>query len=81
VKNIGDGVQDFFYEPYMGLMQSPTDFGIGVVKGTGTVASSLIQHHYLSASHNRESSSWRSVWNHHFHCHHRYHPTYSNFKV
>ena len=39
MKNIGDGVQDFFYEPYLGLQQSPTDFVIGVGKGTGSKAS------------------------------------------
>ena len=38
VKNIGDGVQDFFYEPYLGLQQSPTNFVIGVGKGTGSKA-------------------------------------------
>ena len=36
LKNIGDGVQDFFYEPYLGLQQSPTNFVIGVGKGTGS---------------------------------------------
>ena len=34
VKNIGGGVQNFFYEPYEGALQSPKDFVIGIGKGT-----------------------------------------------
>ena len=33
-KNIGSGVQDFFYEPYQGLMHSPKGFAIGAARGT-----------------------------------------------
>lgn len=36
-KNIGGGVQDFFYEPYTGLMESPMSFAKGVTKGTGSL--------------------------------------------
>lgn len=31
---VGDGMYDFFYEPFNGLMASPQDFGKGVAKGT-----------------------------------------------
>ena len=33
-KNIGSGVQDFFYEPYQGLMLSPKAAAIGAARGT-----------------------------------------------
>ena len=33
VRNVGGGVQDFFYEPYQGLVQSPQDFLLGIKKG------------------------------------------------
>jgi len=34
VKNLGAGVMDFFYEPALGLVRSPKDFGAGLAKGT-----------------------------------------------
>ena len=36
-RNIGNGVQDFFYEPYLGLVQSPEEFLIGVKNGTSSL--------------------------------------------
>ena len=29
----GNGVEAFFYEPYKGLVQSPSDFVLGIGKG------------------------------------------------
>eukprot|EP00468_Gymnochlora_sp_CCMP2014_P003427 CAMPEP_0167746448 /NCGR_PEP_ID=MMETSP0110_2-20121227/3718_1 /TAXON_ID=629695 /ORGANISM="Gymnochlora sp., Strain CCMP2014" /LENGTH=3805 /DNA_ID=CAMNT_0007631213 /DNA_START=35 /DNA_END=11452 /DNA_ORIENTATION=- len=40
VGNLGEGVIDFFYEPAMGLVSSPQDFGRGLARGT----SSLLKH-------------------------------------
>jgi hypothetical protein len=37
VRNIGNGVQDFFYEPYLGLVQSPEEFLIGIKNGTSSL--------------------------------------------
>ncbi|GBG24825.1 Vacuolar protein sorting-associated protein 13A [Hondaea fermentalgiana] len=34
VQNLGAGVLDFFYEPALGLVRSPKDFGAGLAKGT-----------------------------------------------
>jgi hypothetical protein len=34
-RNLGEGVKEFFYEPYEGLMQSPEAFVAGLGKGTG----------------------------------------------
>ncbi len=34
VQNLGAGVLDFFYEPALGLVRSPKDFGAGIAKGT-----------------------------------------------
>jgi len=34
ISSLGTGVQDFFYEPSQGLVQSPMAFGRGVAKGT-----------------------------------------------
>jgi len=34
VSNLGAGVLDFFYEPALGLVRSPKDFGAGIAKGT-----------------------------------------------
>jgi hypothetical protein len=36
-RNVGNGVQDFFYEPYLGLVQSPEDFLIGIKNGTSSL--------------------------------------------
>jgi hypothetical protein len=36
-KNIGAGVEDFFYEPYQGAMQSPKDFITGLRRGAGSL--------------------------------------------
>eukprot|EP00742_Colponemidia_sp_Colp-10_P011678 GILJ01013009.1.p1 GENE.GILJ01013009.1~~GILJ01013009.1.p1 ORF type:complete len:1942 (-),score=279.50 GILJ01013009.1:31-5289(-) len=40
VAHLGTGMKDFFYEPALGLITSPTHFGFGVFKGT----SSLVRH-------------------------------------
>jgi len=40
-KNIGNGVSDFFYEPYMGIMESPQAFIFGIGKGTGALLSGV----------------------------------------
>jgi len=42
VKNIGGGVQDFFYEPYEGALQSPKDFVVGLGKGTTGLVTSVV---------------------------------------
>jgi hypothetical protein len=34
VSNLGTGVKDFFYEPAMGIVESPAAFGKGLAKGT-----------------------------------------------
>jgi len=34
VSNLGTGVKDFFYEPAMGIVESPAAFGKGIAKGT-----------------------------------------------
>jgi hypothetical protein len=34
VTNLGSGLRDLFYEPALGLVQSPEAFGAGVAKGT-----------------------------------------------
>jgi hypothetical protein len=34
VNNLGSGVRDFFYEPAMGIVKSPQDFGEGIARGT-----------------------------------------------
>jgi hypothetical protein len=48
--NIGGGVQDFFYEPYTGLMTSPTDFLKGVGKGTKGLLTGITSGVVTSAS-------------------------------
>lgn len=40
-KKIGSGVEDFFYEPYQGLMESPTGFVTGIGKGTSRLISGV----------------------------------------
>ena len=42
VSNIGNGVQDFFYEPYQGMVQSPIAFIKGVHKGTSSLVSGVV---------------------------------------
>eukprot|EP01038_Epipyxis_sp_PR26KG_P008440 gene8440-11417_t len=42
VKNIGNGVQDFFYEPYLGLMESPKQFALGLKRGTGSLITGVV---------------------------------------
>mmetsp|Transcript_8328 Transcript_8328/g.12416 ORF Transcript_8328/g.12416 Transcript_8328/m.12416 type:complete len:461 (+) Transcript_8328:401-1783(+) len=42
MRNIGGGVQDFFYEPAAGLVQSPLDFIKGVSTGTTSLVSGVI---------------------------------------
>eukprot|EP01041_Mallomonas_annulata_P001683 gene1683-3255_t len=41
-RNIGNGVQDFFYEPYQGLVQSPQEFVIGLGKGTSSLVAGVV---------------------------------------
>lgn len=41
-RNIGLGVQDFFYEPYQGLVQSPQDFVIGIGRGTSSLVAGVV---------------------------------------
>ena len=41
-RNIGEGLQDFFYEPYQGLVQSPQDFVIGLGKGTSSLVAGVV---------------------------------------
>jgi hypothetical protein len=40
-KKIGSGVEDFFYEPYQGLMESPRGFVTGIGKGTRKLISGV----------------------------------------
>ena len=42
VRNVGGGVQDFFYEPYQGLVQSPHDFLIGIQRGTSSLLAGVV---------------------------------------
>jgi hypothetical protein len=42
VRNVGSGVQDFFYEPYQGLVQSPQDFLIGIQRGTSSLLAGVV---------------------------------------
>lgn len=37
VSNLGTGVKDFFYEPAMGIVESPAAFGRGLAKGTASL--------------------------------------------
>lgn len=41
-RNVGSGVQDFFYEPYQGLVQSPQDFLIGIQRGTSSLLAGVV---------------------------------------
>lgn len=41
-RNIGSGVQDFFYEPYEGLLLGPQDFVLGIGKGTSSLVSNIV---------------------------------------
>lgn len=36
-KNIASGVEDFFYEPYQGMVRSPEEFGRGLARGTASL--------------------------------------------
>ena len=38
-RNVGNGVQAFFYEPARGLVQGPQDFVLGIGKGTSSLVS------------------------------------------
>eukprot|EP00595_Chromulina_sp_UTEXLB2642_P002609 CAMPEP_0196768380 /NCGR_PEP_ID=MMETSP1095-20130614/42684_1 /TAXON_ID=96789 ORGANISM="Chromulina nebulosa, Strain UTEXLB2642" /NCGR_SAMPLE_ID=MMETSP1095 /ASSEMBLY_ACC=CAM_ASM_000446 /LENGTH=304 /DNA_ID=CAMNT_0042137889 /DNA_START=62 /DNA_END=979 /DNA_ORIENTATION=- len=42
-KNIGNGVQDFFYEPYQGAIESPEEFFKGVGRGTGSLVKGVVK--------------------------------------
>ena len=50
VSNIGNGVQDFFYEPYQGMVQSPVAFIQGVHKGTTSLVSGVVSGTLTSAA-------------------------------
>jgi len=39
VNHLGTGVKDFFYEPALAFIKSPTDIGLGVLKGTLSLVS------------------------------------------
>ncbi len=41
-RNVGNGVQAFFYEPYQGLVQSPQDFVLGIGKGTTSLVTGVV---------------------------------------
>jgi hypothetical protein len=41
VRNIGDGVSDFFYEPIAGMKDSPAGFVKGLGKGTSSLMSGV----------------------------------------
>ncbi len=42
VKKLGGGVTDLFYEPYQGAVLSPSDFILGIGKGTTSFASNVV---------------------------------------
>lgn len=42
VRNVGNGVEAFFYEPAQGLVQGPQDFVIGIGKGTSSLVSGVL---------------------------------------
>ena len=50
VSNVGNGVQDFFYEPYQGMVQSPAQFIKGVHKGTTSLVSGVVSGTLSSAA-------------------------------
>ena len=39
LSSLGTGVRDFFYEPALGIVKSPTALGVGMVKGTLSLVS------------------------------------------
>eukprot|EP01032_Pedospumella_encystans_P003247 gene3247-3828_t len=41
LKNVGGGVQAFFYEPYLGVLEGPTGLARGLRKGTGALVSGV----------------------------------------
>jgi hypothetical protein len=41
-RKVGRGVKAFFYEPYLGLVQSPQDFVLGIGKGTSSLVSGVV---------------------------------------
>jgi hypothetical protein len=41
-RNVGNGVQAFFYEPAQGLVQGPQDFVLGIGKGTSSLVSGKV---------------------------------------
>eukprot|EP01117_Protostelium_nocturnum_P009173 TRINITY_DN3284_c0_g1_i3.p1 TRINITY_DN3284_c0_g1~~TRINITY_DN3284_c0_g1_i3.p1 ORF type:complete len:3093 (+),score=888.87 TRINITY_DN3284_c0_g1_i3:80-9358(+) len=40
--NIGTGFYDFFHEPAKGIIKSPSDFGMGIAKGTSSLAKNVV---------------------------------------
>lgn len=48
--NIGGGVQAFFYEPYMGAVQGPQYFVIGLGRGTGSLVGGVVGGAMMSTS-------------------------------
>lgn len=41
-RNVGNGVQAFFYEPAQGMVQGPQDFVVGIGKGTTSLVSGIV---------------------------------------
>ena len=48
-RNIGGGVQAFFYEPYQGLILGPQSFVIGIGKGAGSLVGGVVSGALTSA--------------------------------
>jgi len=40
--NISTGFYDFFHEPAKGIVKSPSDFGLGIAKGTSSLAKNIV---------------------------------------
>ena len=61
ISGISSGVEDFFYEPYHGIVRSPKDFAVGVGKGkrTDELLLLLLLGDFLQFSSILSSSSYR----------------------
>lgn len=55
LSNLGTGFYDFFHEPAKGITKSPTDFGIGVAKGTKSLISSTVYGIFNTVTHITET--------------------------
>jgi hypothetical protein len=42
VRNVGNGVHDFFYEPYLGLVQGPEELVMGIGRGATSLVSGVV---------------------------------------